>query len=253
VTLSVLASGSSGNSLVVEYKGEMLLFDAGLSGKQHLERLCSSGMAPAAPLALFLSHEHGDHSRCAGVYARKWRIPVFGTQGTLTRAGLSQVKHHGLEQFSNGDTLHIGGFTIETWRTSHDACDPSGFTVSAGGRKLGIATDMGVAGPLVNRMLQGCNGLVFEFNHDEDMLWNGPYPWPLKQRIASGEGHLSNGAAATALSGLVHAGLSFCVAAHLSQENNTPELALASCRTVADGRFKVIAGRPYQALPCIEV
>ncbi|MEA3267497.1 MAG: MBL fold metallo-hydrolase [Candidatus Fermentibacteria bacterium] len=253
MNLAVLASGSSGNALAVEYRGQMLFFDAGLSGKQHLLRLESSGLPGADPIGLFLSHEHGDHSRAAGILARKWEIPVFGTEGTIQGSKLIGKKLHGIEYFSNGDTVQIGQFTVQPWTISHDARDPSGFTVTAGGRKLGIATDMGVFSPLVQTMLQGCHGLVFEFNHDIDMLWNGSYPWPLKQRIASGEGHLSNDDAAEALASIVHGELGFCVAAHLSEENNTAELALKTAEQVSEGKFRVLAGKPYQALPFFEV
>jgi len=251
--LAVLASGSSGNAIAVEHDGQMLFFDAGLSGRTHLLQIQNSGLPGAQPIGLFISHEHGDHSRCAGVLARKWRIPVFGTAGTVNGSRLGGQKLHGTEVFSNGDTVKIGGFTVLPWRISHDARDPSGFVVVAGGRKLGIATDMGEAGALTEKMLEGCHGLVFEFNHDIDMLWNGPYPWPLKQRIASGEGHLSNDSAAESLSRLVHSQLKFCVAAHLSEENNTAALAVETCESVSGGRFRVIAGLPYRALPFLEV
>lgn len=251
--LAVLASGSSGNAIAVEHNGQMLFFDAGLSGKQHLIRLENSGLPAAEPIGLFVSHEHGDHAKCAGVLARKWKIPVFATDGTVNGSRLRSQKLHGLEVFSNGDRVVMGNFVVEPWSIAHDARDPSGFTVSAGGRRLGIATDMGDTGPMVQKMLEGCHGLVFEFNHDIDMLWNGPYPWPLKQRIASGEGHLSNCSASAALSGLVHPELRFCVAAHLSEENNTAEKALEACGEVAAGRFEVIAGMPYRALPFMEV
>ncbi len=251
--LAVLASGSSGNAIVLEHGGELLFFDAGLSGKQHLARLADSGLPPGRPLGLFLSHEHGDHSKCAGVMARRWKVPVFATEGTLRGSRLHGQKLHGMETFANGDAVRVGGFTVETWRISHDARDPSGFTVTAGGRRLGIATDMGEAGPLATKMLEGCHGLVLEFNHDIDMLWNGPYPWPLKQRIASGEGHLSNDSAAGLLRALIHPGLGFCVAAHLSEENNTAEKALESCGGAAEGRFRAVAGKQGGALPFMEV
>lgn len=253
MNLAVLASGSSGNALAVEYKGQMLFFDAGLSGKQHLLRLESSGLPSALPVGLFLSHEHSDHSKAAGIFARKWQIPIFGTKGTIHGSRLVGQKLHGLELFCNGDTVQVGHFEVQPWSISHDARDPSGFTVTAGGRKLGIATDMGVFGPLVKNMLEGCHGLVFEFNHDTDMLWNGSYPWPLKQRIASTEGHLSNEAAAEAIRHLVHPDLNFCVAAHLSEENNTTSLALQRAEQAAEGKFRILAGKPYEALPYIEV
>ncbi|PIE53665.1 MBL fold metallo-hydrolase [Candidatus Fermentibacteria bacterium] len=251
--LAVLASGSSGNALAVEHEGQMIFFDAGISGKQHLLRLQESGLSYESAAGLFVSHEHGDHSRCAGILARKWKVPVFGTRGTLDSSGLTSQKLPGLEVFANGDTVNIGPFTVMPWTISHDAVDPSGFTVTAGGRRLGIATDMGVAGPLAVKMLQGCHGLVLEFNHDIDMLWNGSYSWPLKQRIASEEGHLSNSDAQELLDGLVHSELGFCVAAHLSRENNTPELAVKACSSAAAGRFDVYAGEPDRALRFIEV
>lgn len=251
--VAILASGSSGNAIAVEHMGNMLFFDAGLSGREHARRLAESGIPMGEVRGLFLSHEHGDHAKCAGVLARKWRIPVFATEGTIRGAGVREQRNHGIEVFSNGDSVEVSGFIVEPWRISHDARDPSGFTVSAGGRRLGIATDMGEAGPVVSTMLEGCHGLVFEFNHDLDMLWNGPYPWPLKQRIASGEGHLSNNAAAETLQGLLHKGLGFCVAAHLSEENNTAEKALEACSRVAEGRFRVYAGMPYAAMPFMEV
>ena len=253
MNLAVLASGSSGNALAIEYRGQMLFFDAGLSGKQHLLRLESSRLPKADPVGLFLSHEHSDHSKAAGILARKWQIPVFGTQGTIHGSKLAGQRLHGLEEFSNGDTVQAGHFTVQPWSISHDARDPSGFTVTAGGRKLGIATDMGVFSPLMQTMLEGCHGLVFEFNHDTDMLWNGSYPWPLKQRIASGEGHLSNDDAAEALAMIAHPELAFCVVAHLSEENNTADLALRTAEQVAEGKFRVLAGKPYEALPFFEV
>ena len=253
MNLAVLASGSSGNALAVEYRRQMLFFDAGLSGKQHLLRLESSRLPKADPVGLFLSHEHSDHSKAAGILARKWQIPVFGTQGTIHGSKLAGQRLHGLEVFSNGDTVQAGHFTVQPWSISHDARDPSGFTVTAGGRKLGIATDMGVFSPLMQTMLEGCHGLVFEFNHDTDMLWNGSYPWPLKQRIASGEGHLSNDDAAEALAMIAHPELAFCVVAHLSEENNTADLALRTAEQVAEGKFRVLAGKPYEALPFFEV
>ncbi len=253
MNLAVLASGSSGNAVAVEYMGQMLFFDAGLSGKQHLLRLESSALPKAEAAGLFVSHEHSDHAKAAGILARKWKIPVFGTRGTVEGARLTSQKLRGIEFFSNGDTIQIGHFTVEPWSIPHDARDPSGFTITAGGRKLGIATDMGVFTPLAKTMLEGCNGLVFEFNHDINMLWDGSYPWPLKQRIASGEGHLSNCDAADALAGIVHSELNFCVAAHLSEENNTTDLVLKSCEQVADNRFRVFTGKPYEALPYIEV
>lgn len=240
--------------MVVEHEGRCLFFDCGLSGREHLNRLRASGFESALPLGIFVSHEHSDHSKCAGIIGRKWGIPVFSTSGTFTGAGLNrQNLPAGSELFRNGDTVGIGPFRVTTFRVSHDAADPSGFVVEAGGIRLGVATDMGEAGPLALRMLSGCHGLVLEFNHDLEMLWDGPYPWPLKQRVSSGLGHLSNEDASVLLEGLAHPGLGTCVLAHLSQENNTPELALESARSVSEDRFALIVGSRNRALPMIQI
>ncbi len=254
MNLGILSSGSNGNALVVEESGRCIFFDGGLSGREHLSRLNISGFTAPSPLGIFLSHEHCDHSRGVGVLARKWGIPVFSSPGTFTGAGLDRQRlPAGAECYENGDSVDLGPFRVTTFRTSHDAADPSGFVVEAGGVRLGIATDMGEAGPLTTHMLSGCNGLVLEFNHDLEMLWDGPYPWPLKQRVSSGLGHLSNEDASSLLEKLSHPALSTCVLAHLSQENNTPELALESARRVSEDRFALIVGSRYQALPMIQV
>ncbi len=254
MNLGILSSGSSGNALIVEHEGRCIFFDAGLSGCEHLKRLQQAGFGAMTPLGLFVSHEHCDHSRGAGVLARKWNVPLFSTKGTFFSSGFNRQKlPAGAERFENGDTVNVGPFTVTSFRISHDASDPSGFVVEAGGARLGIATDMGEAGPLVLRMLSGCNGLVLEFNHDLEMLWDGPYPWPLKQRISSGLGHLSNEDAAALLGRLAHTGLEVCVLAHLSQENNTPELALSSASRVSEDRFTLVAGSRHHALPMIQV
>jgi len=254
LNIGVLSSGSSGNALLVEHEGRSIFFDAGLSGCEHLKRMQQAGFGALCPLGLFVSHEHGDHSRGAGVLARKWRVPVFSTKGTFFGSGFNRQKlPAGAERFENGDTIDLGPFRVTTFRISHDASDPTGFVVEAGGVRIGIATDMGEAGPLVLSMLSCCDGLVLEFNHDLEMLWDGPYPWPLKQRISSGLGHLSNDDAATLLGRIAHGGLKVCVLAHLSQENNTPELALESARRVTGDRFALVAGSRHHALPMIQV
>ena len=254
MNLGILSSGSSGNALVAEHEGACIFLDNGLSGCEHGKRLQEAGFHGIQPLGLFLSHEHGDHSRGAGVLARRWKVPVFSTRGTYFGAGLHRQKlPGGVEAVSNGDTVELGPFSITLFSVSHDAADPSGFLIRAGGVSVGIATDMGEAGALVVQTLGGCNGLVLEFNHDLDMLWDGPYPWPLKQRISSGLGHLSNNDAAALLERLAGPELKVCVLAHLSQENNTPELAMASARRVTEDRFALLAGSRHTALPLIQV
>ncbi len=252
--LAVLASGSSGNALVVEHEGVALFFDSGLSGREHTKRLEQSGFDGIDPVALFLSHEHSDHVRGAGVLARKWKIPVIASQGTFegTRGRLGKLPD--VVRQPNGDTIEIGPFSVTSFSLPHDAVDPSGYVIDWSGGRLGIATDLGSSGPLVEQMLRDCSCLVLEFNHDEDMLWSGSYPWHLKQRIASGTGHLSNESAADLLIRIDNSGLKACVLAHISKENNRPELALEVARTVlGKGRTSIFMGRQEHALPVLDL
>lgn len=251
--LGVLASGSRGNSLALEHQGFMLLVDGGLSGRKHQLRLDSCGMGDATPAAILVSHEHSDHVSGVGVLSRKWRIPVYGTRGTLESSTCRTGRLNSAVELANGSSVEMGPFLVSAFSLAHDAADPSGFIVEWEGGRLGIATDLGHPGPLVRESLSGCTALVLEFNHDEDMLWNGSYPWHLKQRIASSTGHLSNNIAADLLSSVLHPGLGLCVLAHLSQENNLPDLAVQASKGVAGDSVMIYAGTQDLALPAIEI
>jgi phosphoribosyl 1,2-cyclic phosphodiesterase len=152
----------------------------------------------------------------------------------------------------NGDCVRLGGLEVSSFSVPHDAADPSGYVIRWSGGRLGIATDLGTAGPLVRASLAGCTALLLEFNHDLEMLWNGSYPWPLKQRIASATGHLSNEAAAELLASVAHGGLGLVVLAHLSEENNRPDLAEKAARGVLNGP-KVHAGLQNRALVSMDL
>jgi len=254
VRLGILASGSRGNAFLVEHEDCVILIDAGLSCRKHTERSESAGFTGAVPDILLLSHEHTDHVSGAGVVARRWRIPVYGTEGTLTGASRRFGKlPAGTGVLANGSRMKHGPFVIEAFSVAHDAADPSGFVIECSGGRIGIATDLGCPGPLVRESLSGCSALVLEFNHDEDMLWNGSYPWHLKQRIASSTGHLSNEVAASLLDSVLHPGLKLCVLAHLSQENNLPDLAVRASREAAGESVMIWAGKQDSALPAIEI
>ncbi|MBD3277903.1 MAG: MBL fold metallo-hydrolase [Candidatus Aegiribacteria sp.] len=253
VRLGVLASGSRGNAFVVEHDGSAVFIDAGLSGKRHMKRMIRAGFDDIRPLALLLSHEHSDHVSGAGVIARKWSIPVVATNGTVvaSRGKLGKVPE--IEILPNGSTVDFGSFTVSAFSVPHDAADPSGFIVRWDAGKLGIATDLGRAGPLVHDSLSNCTAVVLEFNHDEDMLWEGSYPWRLKQRIASTTGHLSNCAASRLLSAVWSRELRTCVLAHLSQENNLPHLAEKASRKVAGGSVSIHTGMQDESLPALHI
>lgn len=250
--VAVLASGSRGNAVVLEHDGAVLYFDSGLSGREHARRLGQSGLDCGPPSAIFLSHEHSDHLRGVGVLARKFEAPVYTSPGTADAASNRLGRVPGLVRMPNGDSVELGGLRVSSFSVPHDAADPSGYVIQWSGGRLGIATDLGVAGPLVRSSLLGCSALLLEFNHDLEMLWNGRYPWPLKQRIASATGHLSNDSAAELLASVADAGLKLVVLAHLSEENNRAELASNAAREVLEDQA-VYAGLQDRALVSMDL
>jgi phosphoribosyl 1,2-cyclic phosphodiesterase len=231
LSVCVLASGSKGNAVYVSDGACSILVDAGLSGKAIELRMKERGLAPESLNAIVVSHEHSDHIQGVGVLSRRYRLPVYIAPGTLAAApqvGRLHKTHH----FECGRDFAIGDIRIHPFSLSHDAADPAGFTFQLNGAKVGIATDLGVATAMVKEHLKACTLLVLEANHDPDMLINGPYPWPLKQRIKGRSGHLSNQESRILLGELQHENLTHVVLAHLSETNNTPEAAYQSVASV---------------------
>ncbi len=227
----LLASGSKGNAVFIECGESRILVDAGLSARELTARLEGIGRSPEELHAIVVTHEHGDHCRGVGPLARRHRIPVF--MHHATRAALPSLgRIDDLREFDAGDAFSVRDLRIETFQTTHDAVAPVGFAIDTSKGKIGFATDLGIATRLVRERLKGSRLLVLEFNHDEEMLRDGPYPWPLKQRIRGNHGHLSNNAAAELLDALLWEGLEGVFLAHLSETNNTPELALRSAGSV---------------------
>ncbi len=226
----VLASGSSGNAAVVRGGGVSLLLDAGLSTLQLRRRLEALGGSLDELAAVLVSHEHVDHKRALDVFCRHHGAAVWATSGTWTY--LPRVPSGG--ELTSGRAVRFGGLTVTPVATSHDAREPVAFLVDDGVTRLALCTDTGIVTPLLAERLAGCDLLLLETNHDADMLRHGPYPWPLKQRIASRHGHLGNHQAQDALDRLRHPGLKAVVGMHLSEENNAPDLARA-CLTEVVG------------------
>ncbi|MEJ2040634.1 MAG: MBL fold metallo-hydrolase [Desulfosarcinaceae bacterium] len=228
LTVCVLASGSKGNAIYVEDGETAILVDAGLSGVEIRRRMEAAGLEVSRLKAIVVSHEHNDHIRGVGVLARRYDLPVYMSPG-CAKGGAGMIgRIENLVPFETGKTFRINGLAVHPFSTSHDARDPAGFTISVNDRKIGIATDLGVATGMVKQHLKSCNLLVLEANHDPRMLIEGPYPWPLKQRIQSRNGHLSNEASRDLLGEIKHSGLCHVILAHLSETNNTPEKALAA-------------------------
>ncbi len=231
----VLASGSKGNAIYVGDGRTAILVDAGLSGVEIERRLQAAGIDIRSLRAIVVSHEHNDHIRGVGIMARRYKLPVYITADTAAAAGQSLGRIDQTRYFEIGKSFAIDDLAIHPFATSHDASDPAGFTISQNGRKIGIATDLGIATSMVKYHLQSCSTLVLEANHDPTMLIEGPYPWPLKQRIKSRSGHLSNEESRDLLSELKHDGLCHVILAHLSETNNTPEKALSAVQKALGG------------------
>jgi phosphoribosyl 1,2-cyclic phosphodiesterase len=224
-----LGSGSSGNATVVQARGGTglthLLVDCGLGIKELEKRLGAAGMLAEQIDAIFVTHEHGDHIGCARQLALRERIPVYMSEGTY--AALGQPDFDGLLRVAcDGAVFELGHLQVRPFTVPHDAREPLQLTCTDGDVRFGVLTDLGHVSAHVLQELAGCATLLLECNHDEAMLMASSYPPFLKRRVGGAYGHLANSAAAALAQSLLAAGgLRQVVAAHLSEQNNTPELA----------------------------
>lgn len=223
-----LASGSSGNSIYVGNEDTRILVDAGLTGKKTIAALESIGIDPCTISAILITHDHSDHIAGAAVLARKLNVRLFGTAGTLdyiVKRSAAEIPGQLLCPVRADESFTVGSIDVSPFRISHDAIDPVAYCLSAGGRKLGMATDLGEYNDYIVERLSGCDSLYIESNHDYNMLMAGPYPYVLKSRIHSPLGHLSNDDTAKLVNMLQCERLRRIMLAHLSEENNFEELA----------------------------
>ncbi|TDV20803.1 MBL fold metallo-hydrolase [Paraburkholderia caballeronis] len=230
-----LGSGSEGNALVVEAGSgattTRVLLDCGFSAKEAERRLLRAGIAADALDALVITHEHSDHIGSALTLARRWSIPLYMSWGTARAVGADDADVD-LHVLWGDETVEIGELGVLPYTVPHDAREPLQFVFSDGASRLGVLTDVGESTPHIGAVLGGCDALVLECNHDLPMLSTSRYPASLKARIGGSHGHLNNDAAAGILAGLDRSRLRYLVAAHLSRENNTPELAQAAMAAV---------------------
>jgi phosphoribosyl 1,2-cyclic phosphodiesterase len=223
-----LGSGSEGNGLLVEVGSTRVLIDCGFGVRDTVARLARIGVAPETVSAIIVTHEHTDHVGGVAAFAARFGTPVWLTFGTLSVVGERFAELPRVYGFDSHDVFAVGAIEIRPFPVPHDAREPVQFVCSDGRWRLGVLTDLGISTAFVEASLSGCDALVLECNHDRDMLANGDYPYPLKQRIAGRFGHLDNTAAAGLLANIDTSRLKHLVAAHLSQHNNTPELARAA-------------------------
>ncbi|MGE5894762.1 MAG: MBL fold metallo-hydrolase [bacterium] len=242
-----LQSGSSGNCIYVEAGETKLLFDAGLSGTLAEERLARFGRDIRDIDAVIISHDHADHIRCAGIYNRKYRLPLYVTPRTLDSAEersplglLKDVRH-----FRAGDALSFQDVAVRTIPTPHDGEDGVVFVIEGNGKRLGIMTDLGHVFPGFEEDIRTLDAVFLESNYDEHMLRSGPYPVFLKKRIQGPGGHLSNRESAELLLAAAEYGrLRWACLSHLSGHNNHPSIALRTHRHILGNDFPLfIAGR----------
>lgn len=219
-----LGSGSSGNGLVVECGRTRVMMDCGFTLAATRERLERAGLSASDITAIVVTHEHDDHLGGVARYAKRYAIPVYLTRGTAQ--WLPEDFPAVLVRCIDSHTpFAVGDLCIEPFPVPHDAREPVQYAFTDGAVRLGVLTDLGTPTSHVQEKLSGCEALVIECNHDLDMLMNGAYPPALKQRIAGRFGHLDNTAAGHLVGSLERSRLRHLIAAHLSQQNNTPELA----------------------------
>ena len=235
-----LGSGSRGNAALVEIGPTRLLVDAGLSARALKLRLELIGVDPAKIDGILLTHEHQDHARGAQRFSSLHGVPVIASPATLDELQLSPAQLAGWIPLPADGRIRLGEVDVEAFPVPHDAANPVGFVLRGDGKKIGIATDLGQATSLVVERLRGCHVLMVESNHDEAMLRDGGYPWHLKQRVSGRFGHLSNVEAADLIRRVVDQDCQAIVLAHLSDQNNRPELAR---RTAAQSLARVGLGR----------
>ncbi len=238
MTFCPLYSGSSGNCTYVSDGKTGILIDAGLSGKQIMDALNIIGVLPETLSGIVVTHEHSDHVKGAGILSRRFHLPIYANEGTWRGMArlVGAVPPQLCRVFETTQDFYISGLAIHPFAIPHDANEPVGFRVYAGARSIATATDMGYVRKDVLETLRGTDMVLFESNHDPDMLLRNPhYSSALKQRILGRNGHLSNETCGRGICELVSRDVRHVVLGHLSGENNTPELAMnTSLRIVAD-------------------
>ena len=225
-----LYSGSSGNSVYVGGRDEGILVDVGVSCKKTMTALCESGIELNSVKAIFVTHEHSDHICGLPVFLSKHKVPVYASCEVANYLADSGKLPAGTQLVCiDQSPICVAGMMLESFDTPHDSIHSLGFRIhTSDDRKIAIATDLGHLPDRIMKILYGCDLVMIESNYDPEMLEYGPYPFVLKRRIFGRNGHLSNNECAAALPSLIAAGTTRLVLAHLSKENNTPEIARTS-------------------------
>lgn len=241
-----IASGSSGNCIYAGTEHTHILVDAGISARRMEQGLFEVGVKPAELSAICITHEHSDHVKGLGVLARKYEIPIYGTQGTLREIrkmkGLGEYPKELLTSVLPDVKFQVGDLDVMPFHIDHDAADPVAYRIQSGTKSIAVATDLGHFNQYTIDHLLDLDAVLLESNHDRRMLETGPYPYYLKRRIMGDFGHLSNENAGRLLNCILNDKLKYILLGHLSKENNLPELAYETVRLEVD-----MGDCPYQA------
>ncbi len=239
-----IASGSSGNCIFVGSDTANILIDAGISAKKTIEGLTSLDVSPSELDGILVTHEHSDHIKGIGILARKYNIPIYATSGTIEGikrcSSLGNIDESLFNVVKADEKFFLKDMLVEPVKISHDAAEPVAYTVKSDNKKVGVITDLGFYNDYIVDKMAGADILMAEANHDIRMLQVGPYPYYLKQRILSDHGHLSNENSGRMISSLLHDDIKAVFLAHLSKENNIPELAYETVRLeieAADNKY----------------
>jgi len=223
-----LGSGSRGNAMVIEAGGTYVLLDCGFGIRDTERRLARLGVLPESLAAILVTHEHSDHIAGVFKFGRRHGIPVWLTHGTLAAAPAGRGEMPALSLIDGHSSYALGALQIFPYPVPHDAREPVQYVIGDGARRLGVLTDAGSLTPHLVTMLDACDALVLECNHDAELLASSGYPASLKRRIAGRLGHLDNAGAAALLHRIDVSRLQHIVAAHLSEQNNRPQLAVSA-------------------------
>jgi phosphoribosyl 1,2-cyclic phosphodiesterase len=237
IEICALASGSNGNCYYIGNKEDAILVDAGINCKQTLIRMHAKGLRPSKIRAIFITHEHNDHVCGVRVLAKKLDIPVYMTKGTYKSLYFTN-RPTAVRFIEPGQPVMLAPFIIHPVLKNHDATEPTSFRIEIQGINIGVFTDIGLPCDNVTSHLKHCHVLFLETNYDEKMLWEGPYPYHLKQRVASDVGHLSNTQAMNLLAEHAGPSLKWVLLSHLSAENNTPQIAYDALKHL-EGHFSI--------------
>ena len=222
-----ISSGSSGNSVYVGSEKTHILIDVGLSGKKIQEGLTEINLTGNDIKAIFITHEHSDHIKGAGILSRKFNLPIYATAGTWKgmEKDLGKISEENIKVIDKNKDIELEDLLIHAYEIPHDANEPVGYSVISNNVKISVATDIGHITEIIKENIKGSSALLLEANHDENMLKVGKYPYQLKRRILGKFGHLSNETSGELLAQILDDKLKYVLLGHLSQENNFPELA----------------------------